>query len=72
MALSVTPTGRRLAFVSLLMLSLASTAIAAPMWSDVRESVIPEAGTRYIIPDLYRTVAIDYEAIGNLLATAPA
>ena len=74
MAMSVPRRGRRSAFVLFFVLSLATTAaaLAAPMWLDVRESVIPESGTRYTVPDLYRTVAIDYPAIGTFLASAPA
>jgi hypothetical protein len=55
-----------------LLLGSAALAFAAPTWTDVRESVIPEAGTRYIQPDLYRTVTFDYDAVGSLLASAPA
>ena len=60
------------ALTILLLLGTAALAIGAPMWTDVRESVIPATGTRYIQPDLYRTVSFDYGAIGTLLASAPA
>src|SRR5262245_49553335 len=79
MAQSVPPQGRpahgmRLvaALTITLLFASAAMAAAAPMWTDVRESLIPAAGTHYIQPDLYRTVSFDYDAIGTLLASAPA
>lgn len=43
----------------------------ANLWQDADESQITPLGTRYIIPDVYRTIKLNVEQMKNLLQTAP-
>ncbi len=45
--------------------------MAERIWYDVDEKSIESQGTRRVIPDLYRTLRIDYEALVNRLDRAP-
>ena len=41
------------------------------LWSDIQESSIQTAGERYIIPQSYRTLELDFPGIKSLLLDAP-
>jgi hypothetical protein len=41
------------------------------LWRDVDETLLAGAGERLIVPDRYRTLALDTGALRDLLATAP-
>ncbi|HET9494904.1 MAG TPA: zinc-dependent metalloprotease family protein, partial [Chloroflexia bacterium] len=41
------------------------------LWRDVAQSGIPAAGNRDIVPQTYRTVAVEMAALRSLLASAP-
>ncbi len=43
----------------------------AAVWSDVSETAIAPAGMRTVEPDRFRTVNVDFDALGALLARAP-
>jgi hypothetical protein len=70
-----------IAGVALLVLSLAmsgnglASAFEQPsrdgLWRDVTQSAIPAKGNREIVPQAYRTVAVDMKALRSLLASAP-
>ena len=42
------------------------------IWQDVDESTLRPAGDRVIVPTAYRTISLDWVALNNLLAQAPA
>jgi Metallo-peptidase family M12B Reprolysin-like/FlgD Ig-like domain len=60
----------RLLLGAALLLCMTGSAYAA-VWSDVSETAIAPAGTRTVEPDRFRTVNVDFDALGTLLARAP-
>src|SRR3954470_18821721 len=43
----------------------------SPLWQDVKESSIVARGQREVVPKTYRTVRLNPDAMGRLLASAP-
>ncbi|MHA2030351.1 MAG: reprolysin-like metallopeptidase [Candidatus Kariarchaeaceae archaeon] len=41
------------------------------LWTDVKEELIISSGERFIIPNIYRTLQLDYEGLKTLLQSAP-
>lgn len=41
------------------------------LWSDIQEATIQTAGERYIIPQSYRTLELDFQAMQSALSNAP-
>ncbi|MEZ4589897.1 MAG: zinc-dependent metalloprotease family protein [Chloroflexota bacterium] len=69
-----------LAFLFILLLgSQQPPATAAPsgaqsadsLWQDVNEALLRPAGERRIVPEVYRTVALNWEALNSLLVNVP-
>jgi hypothetical protein len=44
---------------------------SSSLWNDVNESLIESNATRYIIPQSYRTLKLDFEAMKSLLISSP-
>ena len=62
---------RNFVFVFCLLLSSISVFAQNNFWSDIRELEIQSSGERRIIPDQYRTLVLNFEAMRQLLSTAP-
>lgn len=62
---------RSAAFLSGLLLSSFSAFTQNNFWSDIREQSIQTNGERRIIPDVYRTYVLNFEAMRQFLSTAP-
>lgn len=62
---------RNVAFLTGLLLSSFSAFAQNNFWSDIREQSIQTNGERRIIPDVYRTQILNFEAMRQFLSTAP-
>jgi len=68
-----TPSATRSFLGAALLLAAAVMAgsVHAAVWSDVSETAITPVGMRTVEPDRFRTVQVDFDALGTLLARAP-
>jgi subtilisin-like proprotein convertase family protein len=60
-----------LVFLSLYISNLQAQHKTASLWQDVRDGSFTPKGTRYIIPEKYRTLSLDFAAMRQLLAKSP-
>ncbi len=60
-----------LLFLAVPAYSNAQATPAAPLWVDIAESALPPGGERLIVPQAYRTLALDQPALDALLRQAP-
>jgi subtilisin-like proprotein convertase family protein len=58
-------------FALLPVLLLLSLSVYAQLWSDIRETAIITSGERRIIPEKYHTLTLNFDAMRQLLSTAP-
>jgi hypothetical protein len=62
---------RNVAFLTGLLLSSFCAFAQNNFWSDIREQAIQTNGERRIIPNIYRTYTLNFEAMRQFLSTAP-
>ncbi|MCP4901197.1 MAG: hypothetical protein GY906_29860, partial [bacterium] len=60
-----------LAAIAMLLVSPSLIAEELAIWTDVSEESIPSPGERLIVPDHYRLVALDPEALEAVLRITP-
>ncbi len=61
----------KITLLTLLICAFAQNIDAQSLWQTIETSRIPEKGTRYIVPDEFKTYTLNEEQLAPVLATAP-